>query len=94
MNSEWGVGSLFALPTHLLLLILPPLLLEMQGAVSTEVARGLAEGIRIRMNTTVGIGVTGESISGKSPRGFSGLKGKRAGALAAADAARRKKTGA
>jgi nicotinamide-nucleotide amidase len=38
---------------------IPPLLLEMQGAVSAEVARGLAEGIRTRMNTTVGVGVTG-----------------------------------
>ena len=38
---------------------IPPLLLEMQGAVSAEVARGLAEGIRSRAGTTVGVGVTG-----------------------------------
>jgi nicotinamide-nucleotide amidase len=38
---------------------IPPLLLEMQGAVSAEVARGLAEGIRARMNTTLGVGITG-----------------------------------
>jgi len=38
---------------------IPPLLLEMQGAVSAEVARGLAEGIRTRMTTTIGVGVTG-----------------------------------
>ena len=38
---------------------IPPLLLEMQGAVSAEVARGLAEGIRTRAGTTVGVGVTG-----------------------------------
>ena len=38
---------------------IPPLLLEMQGAVSEEVARGLAEGIRSRSKTTVGVGVTG-----------------------------------
>jgi len=38
---------------------IPPLLLEMQGAVSLEVARGLAEGIRARANTTIGVGVTG-----------------------------------
>lgn len=38
---------------------IPPLLLEMQGAVSAEVARGLAEGIRARMETTIGVGVTG-----------------------------------
>jgi nicotinamide-nucleotide amidase len=43
---------------------IPPLLLEMQGAVSAEVARGLAEGIRNRMKTTVGVGVTG--IAGPS----------------------------
>jgi nicotinamide-nucleotide amidase len=38
---------------------IPPLLLEMQGAVSVEVARGLAEGIRARAGTTIGVGVTG-----------------------------------
>jgi nicotinamide-nucleotide amidase len=38
---------------------IPPLLLEMQGAVSMEVARGLAEGIRARAGTTIGVGVTG-----------------------------------
>jgi competence/damage-inducible protein CinA-like protein len=38
---------------------IPPLLIEMQGAVSAEVARGLAEGIRARAGTTVGVGVTG-----------------------------------
>jgi nicotinamide-nucleotide amidase len=38
---------------------IPPLLLEMQGAVSAEVARGLAEGIRARAGTTFGVGVTG-----------------------------------
>jgi nicotinamide-nucleotide amidase len=38
---------------------IPPLLLEMQGAVSEEVARGLAEGIRERSKTTIGVGVTG-----------------------------------
>ena len=38
---------------------IPPLLLEMQGAVSAEVARGLAEGIRARAGTTIGVGVTG-----------------------------------
>jgi competence/damage-inducible protein CinA-like protein len=38
---------------------IPPLLLEMQGAVSAEVAQGLAEGVRQRANTTIGVGVTG-----------------------------------
>ncbi|HEY2380607.1 MAG TPA: competence/damage-inducible protein A [Terriglobia bacterium] len=38
---------------------IPPLLLEMQGAVSAEVAVGLAEGIRARAKTTLGIGITG-----------------------------------
>src|SRR5204862_6552811 len=38
---------------------IPPLLLEMQGAVSAEVAQGLAEGVRQRANTTIGVGSTG-----------------------------------
>jgi nicotinamide-nucleotide amidase len=38
---------------------IPPLLLEMQGAVSEEVARGLAEGVREKIGTTIGVGVTG-----------------------------------
>ena len=38
---------------------IPPLLLEMQGAVSSEVAIGLAESIRERTGTTIGVGVTG-----------------------------------
>ena len=38
---------------------IPPLLLEMQGAVSEEVARGLAEGVREKVGTTIGVGVTG-----------------------------------
>jgi len=38
---------------------IPPLLLEMQGSVSAEVAHGLAEGIRSRAGTTVGVGITG-----------------------------------
>lgn len=38
---------------------IPPLLLEMEGAVSAEIARGLAEGVRQRAGTTIGVGVTG-----------------------------------
>jgi len=38
---------------------IPPLLLEMQGAVSEEAARGLAESIREKVGTTIGVGVTG-----------------------------------
>ena len=47
---------------------IPPLLLEMQGAVSEEVARGLAEGVREKVGTTVGVGITGiAGPSGGSP---------------------------
>lgn len=47
---------------------IPPLLLEMQGAVSQEVARGLAEGVRERIGTTIGLGITGiAGPSGGSP---------------------------
>ena len=49
---------------------IPPLLLEMQGAVSAEVARGLAEAIRARAGATVGVGITG--VAG--PTGGSGGK--------------------
>ena len=38
---------------------IPPLLLEMEGAVSKEVAVGLAESVREKLQTTIGIGVTG-----------------------------------
>ncbi len=43
---------------------IPPLLLEMQGAVSEEVARGLAESVRERIGTTLGVAITG--IAGPS----------------------------
>lgn len=47
---------------------IPPLLLEMQGAVSEEVARGLAESVREKIGTTIGVGVTGiAGPSGGSP---------------------------
>jgi len=38
---------------------IPPLLLEMQGAVSEEVARGLAESVREKVGSTFGVGITG-----------------------------------
>jgi nicotinamide-nucleotide amidase len=38
---------------------IPPLLLEMEGAVGKEVAVGLAESIREKLDTTIGVGVTG-----------------------------------
>ena len=37
----------------------PPELIEAHGAVSREVAAALAEGIRKRCGTTLGVGVTG-----------------------------------
>jgi nicotinamide-nucleotide amidase len=47
---------------------IPPLLLEMQGAVSEEVARGLAESVREKIGATIGVGVTGiAGPSGGSP---------------------------
>ncbi|MEW5975760.1 MAG: competence/damage-inducible protein A [Acidobacteriota bacterium] len=38
---------------------IPPLMIEMNGAVSAEVAKGLAEGIRKKTGSTIGLGVTG-----------------------------------
>ena len=38
---------------------IPPLLLEMQGAVSPEVAKGLAESVREKVGSTIGVGITG-----------------------------------
>ena len=53
---------------------MPPLLLEMSGAVSAEVARALAEGIRDRTGASVGIGVTGVAgPSGGTPEKPVGL---------------------
>jgi nicotinamide-nucleotide amidase len=47
---------------------IPPLLLEMQGAVSEEVARGLAESVREKVGTSLGVGITGiAGPSGGSP---------------------------
>jgi nicotinamide-nucleotide amidase len=43
---------------------IPPLVIEMNGAVSEEVAKGLAEGIRRKTNATLGLGITG--IAGPS----------------------------
>ena len=53
---------------------MPPLLLEMSGAVSAEVAKALAEGIRDRTAASIGIGVTGVAgPSGGSPEKPVGL---------------------
>ncbi len=38
---------------------IPPLMIEMNGAVSAEVAKGLAEGIRLKTGATLGLGITG-----------------------------------
>jgi nicotinamide-nucleotide amidase len=47
---------------------IPPLLLEMQGAVSEEVARGLAESVREKIGTAIGVSITGiAGPSGGSP---------------------------
>ena len=42
----------------------PPELIEAHGAVSTEVAEAMAQGIRRRVGSTIGVGVTG--IAGPS----------------------------
>ena len=52
----------------------PPLLIEEYGAVSREVAAALAEGVRDRCNTTIGIGITGVAgPTGGSPEKPVGL---------------------
>ena len=38
---------------------IPPLVLEMEGAVSKEVAVGLAESVRDKVGSTIGVGITG-----------------------------------
>jgi nicotinamide-nucleotide amidase len=38
---------------------IPPLVIEMNGAVSAEVAKGLADGIRVKTGATLGLGITG-----------------------------------
>lgn len=38
---------------------IPPLSIEMAGAVSPEVAQGLAEGVRLKSGASLGLGVTG-----------------------------------
>jgi nicotinamide-nucleotide amidase len=43
---------------------IPPLLLEMEGAVSKAVSLGLAEGVREKVGSTIGVGLTG--IAGPS----------------------------
>ncbi|HVN78873.1 MAG TPA: nicotinamide-nucleotide amidohydrolase family protein, partial [Terriglobia bacterium] len=43
---------------------IPPLLVEMGGVVSSDVAKALAEGIRLKSGASIGIGVTG--IAGPS----------------------------
>ena len=47
---------------------IPPLVLEMEGAVSKDVAIGLSESVREKIRTTIGVGVTGVAgPSGGSP---------------------------
>jgi nicotinamide-nucleotide amidase len=38
---------------------IPPLLIEMDGAVSADVAKGLAEGVRLKTGASLGLGITG-----------------------------------
>ena len=53
---------------------IPPLVIEMNGAVSPEVAKSLAEGIREKTGSNLGLGITGiAGPSGGSPEKPVGL---------------------
>ena len=53
---------------------IPPLVIEMNGAVSSEVAKSLAEGIREKTGSNLGLGITGiAGPSGGSPEKPVGL---------------------
>jgi len=60
-SSRYFVGGVVAYSNDLKMLFadVPEDLLEVYGAVSEQVARALAEGVRKRCGTTLGIGVTG-----------------------------------
>jgi nicotinamide-nucleotide amidase len=60
-SSRYFVGGMVVYSNELKtkLADVPPLLIEEYGAVSREVAAALAEGVRDRCNSTIGIGITG-----------------------------------
>ncbi len=60
-SSSWFPGGVISYDNRIKIghLGVEPAALERVGAVSEEVARQMAEGIRQRMNTTWGIGITG-----------------------------------
>jgi nicotinamide-nucleotide amidase len=59
--SEWFTGGVIAYATRAkpVLADVPPALLDVHGPVSEEVAVALAAGVRMRLETTVGLGVVG-----------------------------------
>ncbi|RCK67992.1 competence/damage-inducible protein A [Desertihabitans brevis] len=60
-SSGWVVGGVVAYADRVKIeqLGVPPGLLERHGAVSEPVARAMAEGVRDRLRSTVGVGITG-----------------------------------
>jgi nicotinamide-nucleotide amidase len=54
-----GGAVVYANEAKVMLVGVDPQLIERHGAVSEQVARGLAEGARARLNADVGVGVTG-----------------------------------
>ena len=60
-SSRYFVGGMVVYSNELKtkLADVPALLIEEYGAVSREVAAALAEGVRDRCNTTIGVGITG-----------------------------------
>lgn len=75
-SSRWFIGGAIVYSNEMKVELagVPPTLIEKYGAVSDPVARALAEGIRDRCGTSIGVGVTGiAGPSGGSPEKPVGL---------------------
>ncbi len=68
-SAFWGGAVVYAEEMKTLLCDVPKALIDTHGAVSPEVARALAEGIRRRAGTSFGIGITGLAGPGGGPPG-------------------------